>query len=133
MCVYESVLFLTSTLSIPQLDNILSPPLLPFCKTSNPEVCSSSSSGLALKFTRQLSEDGKQVRRGSLGGALTGNCTSVTPLAYKQHSNGYVILSLITNDFIKCAYKQLKPVSNHMLTRSLNNPIRYFHSVIKVF
>ncbi|XP_058238667.1 microtubule-associated serine/threonine-protein kinase 4 isoform X1 [Hemibagrus wyckioides] len=54
------------------LDNILSPPPLPFCKTSNPEVCSSSSFGLAHKFTRQLSEDGKQLRRGSLGGALTG-------------------------------------------------------------
>ncbi|GAA6105761.1 microtubule-associated serine/threonine-protein kinase 4 isoform X1 [Tachysurus ichikawai] len=52
------------------LDNILSPPPLPFCKTSNPEGCSSSS--LALKFTRQLSEDGRQLRRGSLGGALTG-------------------------------------------------------------
>ncbi|XP_047664970.1 microtubule-associated serine/threonine-protein kinase 4 isoform X2 [Tachysurus fulvidraco] len=52
------------------LDNILSPPALPFCKTSNPEVCSSSS--LTLKFTRQLSEDGRQLRRGSLGGALTG-------------------------------------------------------------
>ncbi|XP_053474505.1 microtubule-associated serine/threonine-protein kinase 4 isoform X2 [Ictalurus furcatus] len=52
------------------LDNILSPPPLPFCKTSNPEVCTSSS--LALKFTRQLSDDGRQLRRGSLGGALTG-------------------------------------------------------------
>ncbi|XP_034156733.2 microtubule-associated serine/threonine-protein kinase 4 isoform X5 [Pangasianodon hypophthalmus] len=52
------------------LDNILSPPSLPFCKTSNPEVCTSSS--LALKFNRQLSEDGRQLRRGSLGGALTG-------------------------------------------------------------
>ncbi|KAK3527184.1 hypothetical protein QTP86_014596, partial [Hemibagrus guttatus] len=52
------------------LDNIPSPPPLPFCKTSNPEVCSSSSQ--PLKFTRQLSEDGRQLRRGSLGGALTG-------------------------------------------------------------
>ncbi|KAI5615668.1 microtubule-associated serine/threonine-protein kinase 4 isoform X4 [Silurus asotus] len=57
-----------------QLDNILSPPPLPFCKTSNPEMCTSSntSSSLPIKFTRQLSEDGRQFRRGSLGGALTG-------------------------------------------------------------
>ncbi|XP_046695791.1 microtubule-associated serine/threonine-protein kinase 4-like [Silurus meridionalis] len=56
------------------LDNILSPPPLPFCKTSNPEMCTSSntSSSLPIKLTRQLSEDGRQLRRGSLGGALTG-------------------------------------------------------------
>ncbi|XP_053341345.1 microtubule-associated serine/threonine-protein kinase 4 isoform X5 [Clarias gariepinus] len=52
------------------LDNIRSPPPLPFGKTSNPEECTSSS--LALKLSRQLNEDGKQFRRGSLGGALTG-------------------------------------------------------------
>ncbi|XP_078009290.1 microtubule-associated serine/threonine-protein kinase 4 isoform X2 [Phascolarctos cinereus] len=53
-----------------ELDHILSPPPMPFRKCSNPDV--SAVPGKSLKFKRQLSEDGKQLRRGSLGGALTG-------------------------------------------------------------
>ncbi|XP_068783080.1 microtubule-associated serine/threonine-protein kinase 4-like isoform X3 [Struthio camelus] len=43
---------------------------MPLRKSSNPEV--SSGPGKSFKFKRQLSEDGRQLRRGSLGGALTG-------------------------------------------------------------
>lgn len=43
---------------------------MPFRKSSSPEV--SSGLGKSPKFKRQLSEDGRQLRRGSLGGALTG-------------------------------------------------------------
>ncbi|XP_074877648.1 microtubule-associated serine/threonine-protein kinase 4 isoform X1 [Buteo buteo] len=53
-----------------ELDHILSPPPMPFRKSSSPEV--SSGPGKSSKFKRQLSEDGRQLRRGSLGGALTG-------------------------------------------------------------
>ncbi|NXE83803.1 MAST4 kinase, partial [Cochlearius cochlearius] len=53
-----------------QLDHILSPPPMPFRKSSSPEV--TSGPGKSSKFKRQLSEDGRQLRRGSLGGALTG-------------------------------------------------------------
>ncbi|XP_052632747.1 microtubule-associated serine/threonine-protein kinase 4 isoform X3 [Harpia harpyja] len=53
-----------------ELDHILSPPPMPFRKSSSPEV--SSGPGKSSKFKRQLSEDGRQLRRGSLGGGLTG-------------------------------------------------------------
>ncbi|OXB63321.1 hypothetical protein ASZ78_015656 [Callipepla squamata] len=53
-----------------KLDHILSPPPMPFRKSSNPEVFSGP--GKSFKYKRQLSEDGRQLRRGSLGGALTG-------------------------------------------------------------
>ncbi|KAM6392010.1 microtubule-associated serine/threonine-protein kinase 4-like [Rhynochetos jubatus] len=52
------------------LDHMLSPPPMPFQKWSTPEV--SPGPGKSSKFKRQLSEDGRQFRRGSLGGALTG-------------------------------------------------------------
>ncbi|XP_058025485.1 microtubule-associated serine/threonine-protein kinase 4 isoform X2 [Ahaetulla prasina] len=65
-----------------ELDSILSPPPMPFRKSSNPEV--SSGPGKSLKFKRQLSEDGRPFRRGSLGGALTGRY--LLPNAVTQHS-----------------------------------------------
>ncbi|KAM4638797.1 microtubule-associated serine/threonine-protein kinase 4-like [Amazona ochrocephala] len=53
-----------------ELDHILSPPLMPSRKSSIPEAFCGP--GKSTKFKRQLSEDGRQFRRGSLGGALTG-------------------------------------------------------------
>ncbi|KAM9509503.1 microtubule-associated serine/threonine-protein kinase 4 isoform 4-T4 [Guaruba guarouba] len=53
-----------------ELDHILSPPPMPSRKSSSPEAFSGP--GKSTKFKRQLSEDGRQFRRGSLGGALTG-------------------------------------------------------------
>ncbi|XP_078531308.1 microtubule-associated serine/threonine-protein kinase 4 isoform X2 [Lissotriton helveticus] len=51
-----------------ELDIMLSPPSIQVRKTSNPEILSAKS----LNLKRQLSEDGRLFRRGSLGGALTG-------------------------------------------------------------
>ncbi|XP_035307887.1 microtubule-associated serine/threonine-protein kinase 4 isoform X3 [Cricetulus griseus] len=61
------------------LDHILSPPPMPFRKCSNPDVACGL--GKSLKYKRQLSGEGKQLRRGSLGGALTGRYLLPNPVA----------------------------------------------------
>ncbi|XP_051875217.1 microtubule-associated serine/threonine-protein kinase 4 isoform X3 [Pristis pectinata] len=53
-----------------RFDHILCPPSFPFRKSSNPDLACGT--GKTLKFNRQLSEDARYLRRGSLGGALTG-------------------------------------------------------------
>ncbi|XP_053769093.1 microtubule-associated serine/threonine-protein kinase 4 isoform X3 [Desmodus rotundus] len=62
-----------------ELDHILSPPPMPCRKCSTPDLASGP--GKSLKFKRQLSEDGRQLRRGSLGGALTGRYLLPNPVA----------------------------------------------------
>nr|XP_045751783.1 microtubule-associated serine/threonine-protein kinase 4 isoform X4 [Mirounga angustirostris] len=62
-----------------ELDHILSPPPMPFRKCSNPDVTSGPAK--SLRFKRQLSEDGRELRRGSLGGALTGRYLLPNPVA----------------------------------------------------
>ncbi|XP_056397532.1 microtubule-associated serine/threonine-protein kinase 4 isoform X3 [Hyla sarda] len=53
-----------------ELDNILSPPPMQLRKCSTPEVSFRSSK--SVKYKKSLNEDGRLLRRGSLGGALTG-------------------------------------------------------------
>ncbi|OCU02454.1 hypothetical protein XELAEV_18008218mg [Xenopus laevis] len=53
-----------------ELDSILSPPSMLSRKCSNPEV--SIRPCKSMKYKSQLSDDGRILRRGSLGGALTG-------------------------------------------------------------
>uniref|UniRef100_A0A6I8NHU6 Uncharacterized protein n=1 Tax=Ornithorhynchus anatinus TaxID=9258 RepID=A0A6I8NHU6_ORNAN len=55
-----------------QLDHILSPPPRPVRKYSSPDVYYGLGGAKTLKVKQQLGEDGRQLRRGSLGGALTG-------------------------------------------------------------
>uniref|UniRef100_A0A6I8PGD1 Uncharacterized protein n=1 Tax=Ornithorhynchus anatinus TaxID=9258 RepID=A0A6I8PGD1_ORNAN len=55
-----------------ELDHILSPPPRPVRKYSSPDVYYGLGGAKTLKVKQQLGEDGRQLRRGSLGGALTG-------------------------------------------------------------
>uniref|UniRef100_A0A8C0FR54 non-specific serine/threonine protein kinase n=1 Tax=Bubo bubo TaxID=30461 RepID=A0A8C0FR54_BUBBB len=76
---------------------------MPFRKSSNPEFYSGS--GKSSKFKRQLSADGRQLRRGSLGGALTGKYLLPNATGQQQWQPGE------TSNLVRMHYQALGQTS----------------------
>nr|XP_025748559.1 microtubule-associated serine/threonine-protein kinase 4-like [Callorhinus ursinus]XP_025748657.1 microtubule-associated serine/threonine-protein kinase 4-like [Callorhinus ursinus] len=102
-----------------ELDHILSPPPMPFRKCSNPDVTSGPAK--SLRFKRQLSEDGRELRRGSLGGALTGRYLLPNPVAGQAWPT-----STETSNLVRMRSQALGQ-SAPSLTASLGNFLEWNH------